>query len=225
LSSPDDSGVPRFLAWTSPEALQVIVQKYTKATVEVNSRYTRSLLSRPRLGKYLAEAKRFYGGGSEQSRGVRELRLEKGRKSKLEESTRQLRITGCFPKGPFFTASLLSRPLWGGKLFEGEKEEKGSFSRSKRKEGRFRSDCKGRGSGLNRRPAPHTPIHQPSSSILIRRHTRRMTLQALSPPRGGRAGRSCGPVPAAGCLGRSLRVHATSGGSFLAQAVHAVKSQ
>jgi hypothetical protein len=59
--------------------------------------------------------------------------MEKGRKSKLEESTRQLRVIGCFPKGPF-TASLLSRPLWGGKLFEGEKEEKGSFSRSKRKE-------------------------------------------------------------------------------------------
>jgi hypothetical protein len=28
----------------------MIVQKYTKAIVEVNSRYTRSLLSRPRLG-------------------------------------------------------------------------------------------------------------------------------------------------------------------------------
>jgi hypothetical protein len=43
-------GMPWFLAWTSLEALQMIVQKYTKAVVKVNSRNRRSSFSRPRLG-------------------------------------------------------------------------------------------------------------------------------------------------------------------------------
>jgi hypothetical protein len=86
-----ESGMPWLLAWTSLEALQMIVQKYTKAIVEVNSRYTRAYSVGHVLGKYLAEAKRLYGGGSEQQavrRSPRGCAWRKGRKSKLKESTR-----------------------------------------------------------------------------------------------------------------------------------------
>jgi hypothetical protein len=92
------------------------------------------------LGKYLAEAKRLYGGGSEQQPVRRSPGLlgEKGESPSLrsqQHGTKDHHWLLSVPKGSFsqpaFSASLGRK---GSLLEQGEKEEKGSFSRSKRKE-------------------------------------------------------------------------------------------
>jgi hypothetical protein len=57
-------GMPWLLAWTSLEALQMIVQKYTKAIKEVNSRLHKELTqSATSWGNIWRRPKGFNGGG------------------------------------------------------------------------------------------------------------------------------------------------------------------